>query len=150
MVCRTRETKGTVRSLFPGEGENTTTPGGGIMRMHIPKVKARRPVVALLNEAFVTENMDHVRKAIRLLAAEYHLPLPRLYFRNRLRGAVAGLCYEDGRLDLLKPKGWKAEGRTQATWVFVALHEFGHYWLWANAEPKADLFARRWLRAIRP
>lgn len=107
-------------------------------------------MVALLNEAFVTENMGHVRKAVKLMASEYKLPLPRLYFRNKLRRNVAGLCSEDGRIDLLKPSVWKVEGRTQATWVHVVLHEFGHYWLWANAEPKADLFARRWVRDVKP
>jgi len=112
----------------------------------MPGVRRRREVVTHLHMAFATDDVGYFTDAIRWMAQAYEIPYPKVYLRNRIRANRAGQCFEDGRIDILKPAVWKREGRSAATWVHMVLHEFGHYYLWANAEPKAELFARRWVR----
>lgn len=116
------------------------------MRIFIPNRKLRLKVVDLLEIAFDTDDFDEVREAAKIVKEYYRLPHDiRVTARKKLKCRKdAALCWEDARIDILRPSVWKAENRPRKTWVHTVLHEFGHAVLWADGETKADLFADRW------
>jgi hypothetical protein len=114
----------------------------------LPPRKLREHVVHLITMTFDTDDFESVREAARIVTDHYKLKQPiRITARRRMKPrTLAGLCWEDGRIDIIRPSVWKEEERPRAAWVATVLHEFGHAVLWADAETKADLFANEWLR----
>lgn len=115
------------------------------MRMHLPNKTIRNKVLAFLEEAFEDDDLDEAREAAQQIANYYQMPEIRVFFRRKFKKrTLAGLCWEDGKIELLHPIEWKKESRTREEWISVALHEFGHAVLWAHREAKADIFAEKW------
>lgn len=114
--------------------------------MLLPPRLLRVKVVHLITETYDTDDFESLREAARLVTEFYQLAQPiRITTRRRMKPrTLAGLCWEDGRIDIIRPEVWKAENRERAAWISTVLHEFGHAVLWADAETKADLFAARW------
>lgn len=118
-----------------------------IHRFKFPRAAEREKVVHLIAMTYDTEDFEHLVEAARMLTDFYHLPPVRVCRRRKFKPrTLAGLCWDDGRIELLCPSVWKAEGRPRTEWVATALHEIGHYVLWADAEPKANAFAARIMR----
>lgn len=121
------------------------------MRLLIPGLKIRRPLVAELSEFFRYEKPARLRSAARQLAAFYRLPVPDIrmvecWTDRRLKGETL----ENGRIYLMAPRAWKLRRveHTEREWLAVALHEMAHYVLWADAERKADRWAALWLTGL--
>jgi hypothetical protein len=123
------------------------------MRMMMPGLRDRRMVDRLLTEFFRTYALADFRRAIAAMSHFYHLPTPRVVWFEYLDwGKTAGRTYENGRIHLVHPENWK-KGRkynSERQWVHTVYHEMGHYVLWADAEPKADQFAYRFVRGVSP
>lgn len=114
----------------------------------MPPRTLRAHVVHLVTMTFDTDDFEHIREAARVVTDHYKLKKPvRITARKRMKPrTLAGLCWEDGRIDMIRPSVWKEEGRSRGSWVATVLHEFGHAVLWADSETKADLFAIEWAR----
>jgi predicted SprT family Zn-dependent metalloprotease len=120
------------------------------MRMLYPGLKTRREVRLRLARYFKTEDERHFTYAITKLAEYYEVPVPKIEWFLRFDNPThAGLTCENGTIQLLDPSSWKKNRKynSQREWITVALHEFGHYLLWADSkgfsrEDKADLFAK--------
>lgn len=115
------------------------------MRIPYPNRRDRSRIRGLLRDAYALEDAKLVRTAMAEVARFYHLKPPRVAFVDKpevMRHAL-GACHPDGRIVLVHPGRWalKRTCNTVAEWVNVALHELGHYVLWADAERKADAFA---------
>ena len=121
------------------------------MRMIIPGVRERRTVDRLLTRFFREYRVGAFRRAIASLSRFYVLPCPRVdWFEYLDWGKTAGRTYEDGHIHLVHPENWK-KGRkykSERQWINTVYHEMGHYVLWADAERKADGFARRFFRGV--
>lgn len=115
-----------------------------IHRFTFPPSARREKVVHLLTMAYDTEDFEHVHEAARIVTDYYKLKPVKIGRRRKFKPrTLAGLCWEDGRIELLCPSVWKREHRPRAKWIATALHEFGHYVFWVDGEKKADDFARR-------
>ena len=75
----------------------------------------------------------------------YEIKAPKIEWYERLRANTAGECEESGTINLIHPQNWAANRvyKEREQWMSVVFHELGHYLLWCDAEPKADLFASR-------
>lgn len=114
------------------------------MNIPVPPKLLCGEAIYLLEQAFETDDLEPVVQAGEMLAGFYHLPAPRWHGRLRMKPhTLAGQCWEDGRIEIIRPRVWLKEGRPRAAWIATCLHEIGHYVLWADAERKADLFAMR-------
>lgn len=119
------------------------------MRFPIPPKKVRIRVNGLLERFFAAHDEKVFRQAMRLLARFYKLPMPKVDWYVTLGRDTAGETLESGKIRLVHPSDWKTRKsryRTPERWVEVALHEFGHYVFYSDAEAKACQFERR-LRA---
>lgn len=115
-----------------------------IHRFRFPNAKVREKVVHLVTMAYDTEDFEHLREGAKLLTDFYKLKPVKITRRFKFKPrTLAGLCWEDGRIELIAPCVWKKEGRPRTKWVATALHELGHYVFWVDGEKKADDFARR-------
>jgi hypothetical protein len=103
-----------------------------------------------LGRAFDEEDETALAQAYLRLSSFYDLPFPpgvRLAARVGTQ-REAGFCRPSGHIVLTRPDVWKRNRRwnTRELWVEVALHEFGHYVFFAQAEPKANWFASQVLK----
>jgi len=116
------------------------------MKMLLPPRFLRTKVVHLITETYDTDDFESLREAAQLVTEFYRLTKPiRITTRRRMKPhTLAGLCWEDGRIDMIRPCVWKEEGREKQKWIATVLHEFGHAVLWADGETKANLFAAQW------
>ncbi len=115
-----------------------------IHRFAFPRTAVREKIVHLLIMTYDTEEFEHLHAAARILTDFYKLKPVRITRRFKFKPrTTAGLCWEDGRIELLAPSVWKKENRPREKWVATALHELGHYVFWVDGEKKADEFARR-------
>jgi len=116
----------------------------------LPSASVRKLVRDELTKFFRTERHEHFDTAVNALVGYFGLPAPRVTWVEKFdKPGVAGYCFEDGSgLQLMKPSRWKRmrKYRTLRQWRSVALHELGHYCLWADPESKADAFAAGMLR----
>ena len=121
------------------------------MRMILPTVKERRTIHRLLSEFFRTHKETHFNRAVSAMCRFYHLRRPKIeWFEYLDWGRTAGKTYEDGKIHLVHPENWK-NGRkynSERQWVNTVYHEMGHYVFWADAEPKADIFAFRMAKGL--
>lgn len=114
------------------------------MNLPVPPKDLCREVIHLLEQAYEADDIEILERVGEMLAGFYHLKAPRWKGRLRMKPhTLAGQCWEDGRIEIIRPRVWLAEGRPKAAWMGTVLHEIGHYVLWADAEPKADLFGSR-------
>lgn len=121
------------------------------MRMMLPPTSERRLVDRYLVAFFREYAAADFNRAIAMLCRFYHLPRPVVeWFEYLDWGATAGRTYENGKIHLVHPENWK-RGRkynTERQWVQTVHHEMAHYLFWADAETKADTFARRMMRGL--
>ncbi|MCX8071649.1 MAG: hypothetical protein N3C12_04255 [Candidatus Binatia bacterium] len=121
------------------------------MRMILPPLRDRRIIHRHLETFFRTHKESEFRRAIRLVSKFYHLRPPKVeWFEYLDWGKVVGKTYEDGKIHLVHPENWK-NGRkynSERQWIAAVYHELGHYVLWADAERKADLFAKRMVQGV--
>lgn len=114
------------------------------MRMLLPPKKLRADIIDGLRDFFTEHDATDFRTALAVWADYNHVkPPPVRWRRNLIRQWKAeGLCWPGGTIDLIHPRNWKA---SESAWLDAVAHELGHYLLWADAERKADLYARRLL-----
>jgi len=116
-------------------------------------------VLRHLRTYFAHERTRDFNAALRELCRFYQLPRPRVVWFERLghsNGATFhGFCTEGGTLELIHPENWKRKRKykTEAYWIKVVLHEFGHYVLWSHSgrvtiEHKADRFRDAILKGV--
>lgn len=121
------------------------------MRMVLPSRRERQAILKALEDFFETHRQSFFDQAVRSLCRFYRLKRPKVeWFEYIDWGRVVGKTYEDGKIHLVHPENWK-NGRkynSRKQWVDAVFHEFGHYVFWADAERKADLFAKRMLTGI--
>jgi predicted SprT family Zn-dependent metalloprotease len=121
------------------------------MRMILPPVVERRQVDRHLASFFRDYGMGSFNRAITMVSRFYHLPRPVVeWFEYIDWGTTAGRTYENGKIHLVHPENWK-RGRkynSERQWIHTVHHEMAHYLFWADAEKKADTFARRMVRGI--
>jgi len=121
------------------------------MRMIVPPQRERRGILRALEEFFETHHEPAFRQAVAAICRFYRLKRPRIeWFEYIDWGRLAGKTYEDGKIHLVHPENWK-NGRkynSRKQWIDAVFHEFGHYVFWADAERKADLFARQMMRGL--
>lgn len=118
------------------------------MRLLLPSRRLRRQIVGLLVEFFDTHDEIALRVATQLLGEFYHLPPPRVTLHDSLHNPrILGDCDDQGNIRLMTPEAWQRRRTDNDAheWVLVALHEIAHWQLWAVAEPKADVYALRFL-----
>lgn len=115
----------------------------------LPSPEVRKLVRDELTKFFRTERDEHFDTAVHTLVGFYGLKPPVVEWVEGFKDSrLAGLCYEDGRVQLLHPSRWKRHRvhKTLREWRSVVLHELGHLCLWADAERKADAFAAGMLK----
>ena len=121
------------------------------MRMILPPLKERRLIHRHLETFFRDNHQVDFNRAIALMCRFYHLKRPRVeWFEYIDWGRTAGKTYEDGKIHLVHPENWK-NGRkynSERQWINTVYHEMGHYVFWADAEPKADIFAFRMAKGV--
>lgn len=123
------------------------------MRLILPPLSLRKQVVALLDAYYEAYQQENFSKAIALLSEWYHLDEPTVRWYEYLGGGrTGGQVTEDGVILLQSPENWKrSKSVTQGglKWTRMVIHEFAHYYLWANCEEKAELFERRFVQGTR-
>ncbi len=121
------------------------------MRMILPPVRERRIIDQHLSAFFRTYKKSEFWRAVSTLCRFYKLKRPKIEWYEYLDwGKTAGKTYENGKIHLVHPENWK-KGRkynSERQWVHTVYHEMGHYIFWADAERKADTFARRMVRGL--
>ena len=121
------------------------------MRMMLPPLKERRAIHRRLMAFFRKHNQAEFNRAVSAMCRFYHLKRPRVeWFEYIDWGRTAGKTYEDGKIHLVHPENWK-NGRkynSERQWINTVYHEMGHYVFWADAEPKADIFAFRMVKGL--
>ncbi len=121
------------------------------MRMILPPVKERRLIHRHLEAFFRDHHQVDFNRAVALMCRFYHLKRPKVeWFEYIDWGRTAGKTYEDGKIHLVHPENWK-NGRkynSERQWINMVYHEMGHYVFWADAEPKADIFAFRMAKGV--
>ena len=121
------------------------------MRMILPSVVQRRRVDRHLASFFREYGAGDFNRAVATVCRFYHLPRPVVeWFEYLDWGTTAGRTYENGKIHLVHPENWK-RGRkynSERQWIHTVHHELGHYLFWADAERKADTFARRMVRGV--
>jgi hypothetical protein len=121
------------------------------MRVTLPTATERRLVDRYLVSFFHGYTLPDFNRAVSMLARFYGLPRPRVeWFEYLDWGTTAGRTYENGKIHLVHPENWKRGRRynTERQWIHTVHHEMAHYLFWADAERKADLFARRMVRGL--
>ena len=119
------------------------------MRLALPPKPVCDEIDGAFHDFFV-EPAAHAREfrvALEAWAEFYHLKRPPVRWRRRLiqDWSAEGLCWPDGTIDLIHPRNWPG---TETEWMESLYHELGHYLLWADAEKKADMYARRWMEGM--
>jgi hypothetical protein len=121
------------------------------MRMMLPSLKERRVIHRHLMAFFSKHNQADFNRAVAAMCRFYHLKRPRVEWLEYIDwGRTAGKTYEDGKIHLVHPENWK-NGRkynSERQWINTVYHEMGHYVFWADAEPKADIFAFRMVKGL--
>lgn len=108
-------------------------------------MKLRRRVSDLLDDFFDHHNHASFRDAIQLLCDFFKIKQPSIEWYEWIdRGKTIGLTIESGHIQLVHPEHFKTNRKynTKEQWRNAVLHEFGHYLFWADAERKANLFAK--------
>lgn len=87
-------------------------------------------------------------KAIKTFCEFYELPLPKLKMRRTFKDTQClGQCSDDGLLEFIYPSCYHPLGGNKKNrWTRMVFHELGHYYLWSNAEKKANEFEREMMR----
>lgn len=117
--------------------------------MLFPNAKLRQTTVRALQVFFCHEHTRDFDKALITVCRFYKLKRPKVVWWERFDDhRDAGACYPNGIIHLIWPGNWKRNRKHNAMnrWVEVALHEFGHFVLWSDAERKADVFMKGMLR----
>jgi hypothetical protein len=121
------------------------------MRMMLPPPSERRLVDRWLVSFFRDYALPDFNRAVSALCRFYHLARPRVeWFEYLDWGTTAGRTYENGKIHLVHPENWK-RGRkynSERQWIQTVHHEMAHFLFWADAERKADTFARRMVRGL--
>ncbi len=121
------------------------------MRTILPPLKERRLVDRHLTLFFRDYKPSNFQRAIGSLCRFYHLKMPNVeWFEYMDWGKTAGKTYENGNIHLVHPENWK-RGRkynSERKWINMVYHELAHYFFWADAETKADMFAVRMVRGL--
>ena len=120
------------------------------MKLPLPPPRTRRGVVSRLERFFDSEAHREFNEAIERFCVYYEIEVPKVEWYERLESPEdAGYCFENGKIHLIHPENWKKNRvyNTREQWITVALHELGHYLLWADAERKANLFAEQFQTA---
>ena len=121
------------------------------MRMMLPPSSDRRLVDRWLVSFFRDYALADFNRAISSMCRFYHLARPQVeWFEYLDWGTTAGRTYENGKIHLVHPENWK-RGRkynSERQWVQTVHHEMAHFLFWADAERKADAFARRMVRGL--
>jgi hypothetical protein len=128
--------------------------GAALPRLAIPPLELRRYIDAQLEEFFDAYQQPAFDRALANLADWYGVPVPKVAWYEYLGGGKhAGYTTEDGAVQLQHPEHWKRAGNANANsrrkWVRTVYHEFAHYLLWANPEPKAEWFEREMVKGLR-
>jgi hypothetical protein len=122
-------------------------------KLPLPPTKLRVTIIRLLDAFYEEYQKEKFDLAVQLLAKWYRLPIPPIHWWEYLDGGrTGGVTYDNGEIHMQHPENWKAsKSRTQGKqkWIRMVLHEWGHYYLHSNAESKADLFERSFIRGTR-
>jgi len=121
------------------------------MRVSLPTARERRFVDRSLVAFFREYRMADFNRALTTLARFYNLARPKVDWYEYLDwGKTGGRTYENGKVHLVHPENWKNGRRynSERRWIHTVYHEMAHYLFWADAERKADTFARRMVRGI--
>ena len=119
------------------------------MKLLTPPIKDCRYIHGKLkkayndNEHIGTSHPDEKEflRAIKRFCDFYNIWRPRIEWAIEIRnGKALGLCSDTGVITLLTPATHKG-GREW--WIDTVYHELGHFIMWANAEAKAEAFAKR-------
>jgi len=116
------------------------------MRVLMPNKKLRKHLVDCLRDYYEHQDKKVVVGALKAIGDYYKLPGPRLHLTHFVFSDCLGFTSENGQITMMHPDAWarRRSTNTEEDWIEVFLHELGHWYLWANAEKKADEFATQW------
>lgn len=88
-----------------------------------------------------TPDDKEFNRAIKRFCEFYKIWTPRIDWAIEIHsGKYLGLCSDTGVITLLTPATHQGGERG---WINTVYHELGHFILWADAEAKAEAFAKR-------
>ena len=109
----------------------------------MPSLKDRayiyRKLRVSFREGYTDEGLKLFNQALNRFCVTMGLCLPVVEWYMELNsGKTWGTCSPDGKLELIDPEHWTG---SIEQWMHTVYHELGHYYLWSEAEKKADIFA---------
>lgn len=119
------------------------------MKYPYPPKATQREIVYRLRMFFKTEEVEFFNAALNLFFSYYEEPIPKVEWYLRMDdSAIAGLTYDNGKIDLIAPEAWKKRKKykTQRRWIEVCFHELYHYLFWVDDERKAEEFAEGFVK----
>jgi len=116
------------------------------MRILMPNRKLRKHLIDCLKDFYEHQDKKVLVKVLKAVGDYYKLPGPRLHLTHFIFSDCLGFTAENGTITMMHPEIWARRRSLNEVddWVSVFLHELGHWYLWANAEKKADSFADQW------
>lgn len=121
------------------------------MKILYPDENICKAIKTWINAYYTFEdelNLKFLQIAIRTFCIYYELPTPKLKMRKRFKDTQClGQCSDDGLLEFIYPSYYHPLGGNKKNrWIRMVFHELGHYYLWSNAEKKANEFEREMMR----
>jgi len=100
--------------------------------------------------ALSIDNYKMYREAFTIFCNWYELEVPVTNFKKKIdKTKSLGECTESGKIILLYPYVFnkrKQKEKLSCTYLGLVFHEWGHYYLWADAETKALEFELRMIK----